>query len=113
LFEYVRLKNNDLKIKGILMFSDGNFFQVLEGKKEHIHLLFEKIQQDERHYNIIKIFDREITNSAFSKYHSSFKVMDENFGHKELQQFLKEEKSYNPDNFKNISYLTNKFMKLS
>ncbi|MBW1294225.1 BLUF domain-containing protein [Aquimarina litoralis] len=113
LFEFVKVKNNELKITGILMHSEGNFFQVLEGKKALIIDLFDKISQDSRHYNIIKIFDRAIVNPCFSKYHSNFKVLGESNSHDELQNFLNEEKSYNPDNYKSISYMANKFMKLS
>jgi hypothetical protein len=113
LFEFVKLKNNDLKITGILMYSDGNFLQVLEGQKDLIDPLFKKIKQDSRHYNIINIFDRAIINPCFSKYHSNFKVVGESYDHNELQTFLREEKSFNPDNYKSISYLANKFMKLS
>ncbi|MFD2564441.1 BLUF domain-containing protein [Aquimarina rubra] len=113
LFEFVKLSNNSQNITGILMYSDGNFFQVLEGENDVITSLFEKIQSDPRHYNVIKIFDREITNCSFSKYHSSFKVLGEKYDHTELEHFLREEKSHNPDNYKNISYLANKFMKLS
>ncbi|WP_378182885.1 BLUF domain-containing protein [Aquimarina sp. SS2-1] len=113
LFEYVKENNNSRNITGILMYSDGNFFQVLEGENELIHDLFVKILEDSRHYNVIKIFDREIANCSFSKYHSSFKVIGEKSNHKELQDFLEEEKSHNPDSYKNISYLANKFMKLS
>ncbi|WP_299189278.1 BLUF domain-containing protein [uncultured Aquimarina sp.] len=113
LFDFVKLKNNNLKITGILMYSDGNFLQVLEGKKDLIDSLFLKIKQDARHYNIIKIFDRAIVNPCFSRYHSNFTVVGESYDHSELQAFLREEKSFNPDNYKSISYLANKFMKLS
>ncbi|WP_299441518.1 BLUF domain-containing protein [uncultured Aquimarina sp.] len=114
LFEFVKLTNNSQKITGILMYSDGNFFQVLEGQKDMIQSLYKKIQLDSRHHNVIKIFDKEITNCSFSQYHSSFKVLGDNkYDHKELQQFLNEEKTHNPDNYKNIFYLANKFMKLS
>ncbi|MHA7059872.1 BLUF domain-containing protein [Aquimarina sp. M1] len=113
LFEYVKHYNTDQNITGILMYSDGNFFQVIEGEKEQIQQLYKKIQLDSRHYNVIKIFDREILNCSFTRYHSSFKVMGEKYDHKELQHFLRLERSHNPDNYKNISYLANKFMKLS
>ncbi|WP_299215432.1 BLUF domain-containing protein [uncultured Aquimarina sp.] len=113
LFEFVKLHNDSQNITGILMYSDGNFFQVLEGEKDLIQALFAKILLDSRHYDVIKIFDRKTPNCSFSKYHSSFKVLGEKYNHKELQHFLREEKSYNPDNYNNISYLTNKFMKLS
>lgn len=113
LFKLVKQKNNDLGITGILLYSDGNFMQILEGEKTYIHELFSKIEKDERHYNVIKIFDRQIVNPCFSKYHSDFKVFGESYSHNELQNFLEGEKSYNPDNYKSVSYLTKKFMKLS
>ncbi|MFD2564440.1 BLUF domain-containing protein [Aquimarina rubra] len=113
LFKFVKKNNNSKNITGILMYSDGNFFQVLEGEKDQIQSLFEKILLDSRHYDVIKIFDRAIPNCSFSQYHSSFIVLGEKYNHKELQHFLREEKSHNPDNYKNISYLANKFMKLS
>ncbi len=113
LFEEVELTNNSQKITGILMYSDGNFFQVLEGEKNQIQSLYEKIKLDSRHYNVIKIFERKIVNSAFTKYHSSFRFVGGKYGIDELQHFLQEEKSHNPDIYKNISYLAYKFMKLS
>ncbi|WP_298541329.1 BLUF domain-containing protein [uncultured Aquimarina sp.] len=113
LFKFVKLNNDNQNITGILMYSDGNFFQVLEGKPNLIQDLYKKILLDTRHYNVIKIFDRAITNCSFSEYHSSFKVLGQKYDHKELDHFLEEEKFHNPDNYKNISYLINQFMKLS
>ncbi|AXT58236.1 BLUF domain-containing protein [Aquimarina sp. AD1] len=113
LFEYVKVNNNSLKITGILMYSDGNFFQILEGEKKLIHDLFKKILLDSRHYDIIKIFDHEMTKPSFSKYNSNFSTINKRSEHSELQQFLEKEKSNNPETFKSISYLTNKFMQLS
>ncbi|SHJ64402.1 BLUF domain-containing protein [Aquimarina spongiae] len=110
---HVKQNNSKLDITGILMHSEGNFFQVLEGEKEVILPLFHKIKEDRRHYNVIKILDKEINNSTFTEYHSSFAVISSQSGHKELQHFLKRLKTNNPEHFKSISYLTQKFMKLS
>ncbi len=112
LMAYVKIHNNTLDITGILIYSDGNFFQVLEGKKEIIKKLFGRIKKDQRHYNIIKMLDKEITDGSFSEYHSSFTVISGNNSHTELQKFLKNEKDYNPEHFKSISYITQKFMNL-
>ncbi|GAA4270756.1 BLUF domain-containing protein [Aquimarina gracilis] len=112
LMSYVKQHNNFLDITGILIYSDGNFLQVLEGEKETVKILFERIKKDPRHYNIIKMLDKEIKDNAFSKYHSSFTVISGHYSHTELQQFLKKEENYNPEHFKSISYLTQKFMKL-
>ncbi len=112
LMEFVKLKNNILNITGILIYSEGNFFQVLEGKQEVIKSIFEKIEKDPRHYNIIKMLDKEIKNNSFSEYHSPFTAISGHYSQAELHQFLKNEKDYNPEHFHSISYLTRKFMKL-
>lgn len=112
LMDYVKEQNNLNNITGILIHSDGNFFQVLEGEKETIKKLFEKIKKDSRHYNIIKMLDKEISDNSFSKYHSSFTVISGHYSHTELQKFLIKEKDYNPEHFKSISYITQKFMNL-
>lgn len=65
------------------------------------------------HYDVIKIFDHEMEKPSFSAYNSSFSTINRRSEHSELQQFLEKEKSNNPETFKSISYLTNKFMQLS
>ncbi len=113
LMEYVKIHNNDIGITGILIYSEGNFFQVLEGEKEIVKMMFERIKKDPRHYNVIKMLDKEIDNYSFSKYHAPFMVISSDYNHEEFQKFLKKEKTHNPEHFKSISYLAQKFMKLS
>lgn len=97
---------------GILIYSEGNFFQVLEGEKEGITRLFAKIKQDSRHYNLIKIFERETENSTFTKYGSSFTVISNSSQIRDLYRFLNREKENNPEGYNNIQYLAQKFMTL-
>ncbi|MBQ4822331.1 BLUF domain-containing protein [Aquimarina sp. MMG016] len=110
---FVKLQNNINQIMGVLIHSEGNFFQVLQGEEDVIKKLFAKIKQDSRHYNVIKMIDRETKNTSFSSYHSSFTVIKDGSGHTELQKFLDNEKINNPENYKSISYLAQKFMKLA
>ncbi len=112
LMEFVKHKNSLLNITGILIYSEGNFFQILEGESEVVKSIFEKIKKDPRHYNIIKMLDKEIKNNSFSAYYSPFTVISDHYSQTELHQFLKNEKDYNPEHFHSISYLTRKFMKL-
>ncbi len=98
---------------GLLIYSDGNFFQILEGEKEIVKMMFERIKKDSRHHNIIKMLDKEIMQSAFSEYHSSFIVISDQHDQNKLHRFLYKEKTNNPEHFKSISYLTQKFMKLT
>lgn len=54
-------KNNELfDITGMLLYSDSNFFQTLEGPAESIDYIMSKIYNDVRHKNVIIVLDRNI-----------------------------------------------------
>ncbi|MBP2833668.1 BLUF domain-containing protein [Aquimarina sp. U1-2] len=112
LMDYVRTYNNTIGLTGILMYSEGNFFQVLEGEEKLVKMMFERIKQDSKHYNIIKMLDSQMNTNSFSEYHSSFTVIADDYSKNELLEFLKKEKDNNPEHYKSISYLTQRFMKL-
>ncbi|MEL6812087.1 MAG: BLUF domain-containing protein [Bacteroidota bacterium] len=115
IFSHSERINNKHKIGGILMYSEGNFFQILEieyAKKHIIIDLFEKIKKDPRHYNVIKIFGKKTTAPSFSKYHTSFNVVKDSSNIRELFRFLKNEKKYNPEGYSEIAYLAQKFLAL-
>lgn len=58
--------DNALKgISGILLINKGTIIQVLEGKKEIIEALHERIEQDPRHMNVIKLVDSPIEKRSF------------------------------------------------
>ena len=69
-------KNNSLEIKGILLYSEGNFFQILEGERDIVLPLFHKIQKDSRHYGLIQIIGKDIAQGSFDGYIAD--VLDEN-----------------------------------
>ena len=50
------------------MYDQGTFCQALEGEAEDVHALFSKILEDDRHTNVIKIFDDEIMVRDFSSW---------------------------------------------
>jgi hypothetical protein len=54
LLSEVRAKNERLGISGLLLFHDGSFLQFLEGNSEVVHELYNTIQTDSRHGNIMK-----------------------------------------------------------
>ena len=64
--------NNKRDITGLLLYSEGNFFQIIEGEKEKIRDLYQKIQNDNRHRNLIKIFEKPIHKESFGGYKSDF-----------------------------------------
>ena len=53
LAENAAIKNKELGITGIMIASGGIFFQVIEGPKENVDLLFREIAKDSRHEDIL------------------------------------------------------------
>ena len=80
--------NNNHNITGLLLYSEGNFFQVIEGEEEDIKSLFERIKQDSRHHNIIKIFEREIHKEAFDGYISDFVSENTQYKRKTVENYI-------------------------
>ncbi|PKD16421.1 hypothetical protein APR41_08730 [Salegentibacter salinarum] len=60
--------NTSSGVKGLLLYSEGNFFQIIEGEKVFILDLFETIKKDPRHYGIIQVIGRDIEQGAFDGY---------------------------------------------
>jgi len=60
-----RKKNDRLGITGILLYTDGSFFQVLEGEAETVDAIFKTITADDRHTQITIILREAISNRLF------------------------------------------------
>jgi len=64
--------NIENHITGVLLYIDGDFLQVLEGKKKDIEQLFEKIKRDKRHKGIIVVYEGSKTQRQFSNWSMGF-----------------------------------------
>ncbi|MFA6245766.1 MAG: BLUF domain-containing protein [Mucilaginibacter sp.] len=71
-----RQHNAALNISGVLLYSEGTFIQVLEGKDSVIDALYSRIQADQRHKNVIKLIDEPIAEKSFSQWLMGFAVTD-------------------------------------
>ena len=72
------IHNNSKKnITGLLLYDQGAFCQILEGKEEDVHALFSRILKDDRHTNVIKIFDDEIMVRDFSSWSMNYINLDD------------------------------------
>lgn len=60
--------NNAHDIRGILLYAEGNYFQILEGEKKLVEEIFSDIQKDPRHQNIIQVVGKDIKQGAFDGY---------------------------------------------
>lgn len=67
-----REKNNRLNITGVLLFTDGSFFQVLEGEADVVDMLFEQIWADERHSQVTVILRESISKRIFGDWTMAF-----------------------------------------
>jgi hypothetical protein len=68
LLKQSRAFNSLNNISGVLLYIDGDFIQVLEGKKDVICALFERIKRDKRHKGIICVINDKITERQFSNW---------------------------------------------
>jgi hypothetical protein len=71
-----RLHNAALNISGVLLYSEGTFIQVLEGRDGVIDALYSRIQADHRHKNVIKLIDEPINEKSFAQWLMGFAVTD-------------------------------------
>ena len=81
LLERARLNNASLDVSGLLLFKDNTFFQVLEGEPNAVSALYDKIELDSRHGNVLLLTKREIEERNFGDWSMGF-VRDQ----KEVEQ---------------------------
>ncbi len=63
-----RVKNAARSISGVLLYTAGSFFQVLEGHELALAKLFPHIAADPRHKNVTKIIHEPIVGRAFGSW---------------------------------------------
>lgn len=74
-----QINNSREGITGVLLSCSGIFFQILEGQEEAIDNLYEKILQDDRHYQILCLkSELNISERRFPEWSMNVFVLDEN-----------------------------------
>lgn len=68
-----RSYNIENDITGILLHIDGDFIQVLEGEKENVKNLYNKISIDIRHKGIINVIKGEVEKRQFNEWSMGYK----------------------------------------
>ena len=70
------VRNNEQRsITGMLLYSDGNFLQVLEGEKEAVLQTFKHIEKDPRHRDVFVLLEQDIAERQFSSWSMGFKQL--------------------------------------
>ena len=88
LLKKARANNERDGITGCLIYYKGGFVQLLEGDREKIEILYEKIKKDTRHKNVTLFSDDEISKRTFPNWGMAYYPIDENNTTKhEFEQF--------------------------
>ncbi len=119
LLKTCRVNNATKNITGILLYSHGTFFQVLEGDKSAVDATFETIKNDNRHKDVTLIEKLPITERVFPYWSMGFEKLEakELSGLEGFNNFF--EKDFTPEGFAShkhiigplLSYLHNRLVK--
>lgn len=69
--------NRENDITGMLLYSGGNFLQVLEGTKEQVRETYQRICRDLRHTNILILTQEEVDERHFSDWSMGYRKLSE------------------------------------
>jgi hypothetical protein len=78
-----RRRNSESNITGLLLYIEGQIVQIIEGEEHDVIQLFSKIEQDRRHYSIVKIAEGNIDDRMFKGWSMGFKTIS----YPELEKF--------------------------
>lgn len=90
-------KNNTAGIKGLLLYAEGNFFQILEGEKNLVLEVFDKIREDSRHYGIIQVIGRDFERDSYDSYKVDFLTADIKYAGEIPKQYTEPLQGLPPD----------------
>jgi len=70
------INNSRNNITGLLLYSEGNFIQLLEGNEQDVKDTFERISKDQRHKGITPIASGAIDKRNFPEWAMGFKSIN-------------------------------------
>lgn len=87
---YSKAKKNNVKynISGILIYSNDNFLQVLEGDQTIVDDTFKRISLDNRHRNIFEVINIDIQQRIFEDYNFGFTIVNNSSELHRLHEYL-------------------------
>lgn len=75
LVDQCQRNNERLGVTGILVYSDGNFMQVIEGADLVIHALYERIRCDSRHRGVYTVRQQGIEAREFRGWSMAYNIL--------------------------------------
>lgn len=70
-----RRNNRVLRITGVLLYVHGRIIQVLEGERDTLETLYQRIKEDKRHTNVTRVLDRPIGERLFSNWEMGYQTI--------------------------------------
>ncbi|MBL7844563.1 MAG: BLUF domain-containing protein [Cyclobacteriaceae bacterium] len=98
-----RANNKACHITGMLLYLNGKFIQILEGKKEDVIRIYANICLDKRHHRVIMIMEGNSPNRIFNDWSMGFKMLSHSefediTGFKDIDHFFNENKAKDKGN---------------
>lgn len=101
-----RKNNSTLNVTGLLIIKGRSFLQCLEGPKEAVNEIFEKIKLDKRHNSIIELIEEDEGQRYFPDWSMGYKNINhlDNFQSQKLKDYSSKENatSLSSDDISNI-----------
>ena len=72
ILEQAQSNNSRNGITGALVYIDGSFLQILEGEKDRVQTLMQKISKDFRHETVSILHEGEIAAAAFTEWKMAY-----------------------------------------
>jgi hypothetical protein len=112
LLEKSRIHNAEREITGLLLHSDGNLIQVIEGPRQEIEALYEKIAQDHRHRGVTLMSNRPIERRDFPHFKMGFKRVQSKHIEINIPNFSKvvDNGGFSQEELKGLSKLVRTFL---
>jgi len=83
-----KLFNNQHNIRGILIYVDQTFSQIIEGEYDKTMSLFKRIEKDNRHYNVLKMLETKSTQRKFERFNGNYITYNSQQASAEFLKFL-------------------------
>ena len=80
--------NNAHGITGLLLYRDGNFFELIEGEKTKIKELYATIKEDSRHQNIIHFLERAADQEPYDGFYSDHVTNEAKYDSEKLKNYI-------------------------
>ncbi len=72
-----RINNTASGISGLLLYSGGNFLQVLEGAKDVVEKLYDRIERDNRHTGVMRLMEITSQERNFDGWSMGYRKINE------------------------------------